>query len=851
MRPTRRWIHVLGPLLGVGLFATATVVLHHILQDYRYRDLMEELRLIPQWRVALAMGLTAVNYLILTGYDVLSLRYIRRPLPYRKTALASFAGYAFAHNLGFAFFSGAAVRLRLYTVWGLSAFDVARVAVFNSLTFWLGWAAIGGSAFLVSPSDALAILRVPPVLFRGLGLLMVLAVPAYLLLCRLRREPLRIRNWEVELPSLRLGLIQLILSMADWALAGLILWALLPGAPGYWHVLFCFLFAVLGSAASQVPGGLGVFESVVLLLLSPLMPAPRILGGLLIFRGVYYLLPLGTAALVLGMHELMLRRKGLLKALNLAGRWFPVVIPQVISATTFLGGVILLVSGAIPRSHWRMEWLKDFLPLPVVEVSHFLGSLAGVGLLLLARGLQKRIDSAYVLTIVLLYAGMLFSLLKGLDYEEAVILGLMLLALMPCRKQFYRKGALLYQTFTPGWIAAIVLVLASTLWLGHFAYKHVEYAQDLWWHFSFRGDAPRFLRATVGAVSLAFVFAVIQLMRPARMRPRGIEAPPPEELKALLRTYPDSYANLALLGDKQFLFNEARTGFVMYGISGRSWVAMGDPVGAYREQVDLAWEFKELCDRHGVWPVFYQVDQSRLPIYLDLGLALMKLGEEARVRLEGFTLAGNDRKGFRNTLNRFEKEGWMFQILPSNTVEERQPELGGISDAWLAAKNTREKRFSLGRFDGRYLSHFPLAVVRRETRIVAFANLWTGGVREELSIDLMRYHPDAPGGVMDFLFMHLILWGQEQGYRWFNLGMAPFSGLRGGAQASLWSKVGSYMYRHGEDFYNFQGLRRYKEKFGPVWISKYLACPGGLALPGVAANVTALISGSLKGAIGK
>ena len=142
--------------------------------------------------------------------------------------------------------------------------------------------------------------------------------------------------------------------------------------------------------------------------------------------------------------------------------------------------------------------------------------------------------------------------------------------------------------------------------------------------------------------------------------------------------------------------------------------------------------------------------------------------------------------------------------------------------------------------------NFPLAVVRVGDRIVAFANVWTGNGRE-LSIDLMRYRHDAPPGVMEYLCVSLLLWGAERGFERMSLGMAPLSGLEVRAMSPLWNRVGGLLYRHGENFYNFQGLRRYKEKFDPVWEPRYLATPAGLALPRILANVGALISGGISG----
>jgi phosphatidylglycerol lysyltransferase len=197
------------------------------------------------------------------------------------------------------------------------------------------------------------------------------------------------------------------------------------------------------------------------------------------------------------------------------------------------------------------------------------------------------------------------------------------------------------------------------------------------------------------------------------------------------------------------------------------------------------------------------------------------------------------------------REGCGFEVLPAQSVPAVLDELEAISNAWLAEKNTREKRFSLGFFDRSYLSRLPVAVVRRGERIVAFSNVWPSEARGELSSDLMRYSQGAPPGVMEYLFTQLMLWGREQGYRYYGLGMAPLSGFEHHRLAPLWNRLGALLFRHGEHFYNFQGLRAFKDKFHPEWESRYLASPGGLAVPIVMTRIASLISGGVAGIVAK
>ncbi|HEX8906160.1 MAG TPA: bifunctional lysylphosphatidylglycerol flippase/synthetase MprF, partial [Longimicrobiaceae bacterium] len=588
--------------------------------------------------------------------------------------------------------------------------------------------------------------------------------------------------------------------------------------------------------ASHVPGGLGVFESVLLFFLTPRIPAPVVVGALLAWRAVYYLLPLGMAVVTLAGHELRRLHEGLARPEPMAG-WFSSLAPQLLAVTAFFGGAVLLFSAATPLEGGRMPALHSVIPLPVSEIAHLLTAVAGVMLLLLARGVQMRLDAAWRYTALLLAAGILLSLLKGLDYEEAIALTVFLVPHLASRRRFHRRAPVLDEPFTAGWLVAVGVMLVGMVWIGFFAYKHVDYTPALWLRFGVDVDAPRFLRAcaAVGVVLVAFGAAHL-LLRRRHPAPR---LPSAEELaaaRAIVAGSPRADANLALLGDKPLIFNPARTAFLMFGVSGRSWVALGDAVGPPEEREELAWRFREEADRRDALAVFYEVAEETLPIYADMGLTIMKVGEEAVVGLRDFSLEGDERRGARRTWKAVRRHGVTFELVPAEGVAAILPELQAVSDDWLARKRAREKGFSTGRFDPAYLSRFPHAVARLDGRVIAFATVWLGAEGTEMTVDLMRWSRGVPPGVMEFLFVELMLWGRQRGYRWFNLGMAPLEGLQRRDLAAV-------LFRHGEHFQTLHGLRRYKEKFGAEWRLKYLAAPGGLALPRILASVAALIGG--------
>jgi len=414
------------------------------------------------------------------------------------------------------------------------------------------------------------------------------------------------------------------------------------------------------------------------------------------------------------------------------------------------------------------------------------------------------------------------------------------------RRSFYRPTAILDERFTPVWVASIAGVIMLAVWIGLISHRHVRYSRDLWWTFAFDANAPRMLRASLVVIVLGIAYVLLNLLRPARPEPAVAG---PEELaraRALIEKSDQTLANAALTGDKRLLFSDSGDAFLMYQTARRSWVALGDPVGSPQGAEELVWRLREMSDHHGADTVFYQASRGCLGLYVDLGLAPLKIGEEARVPLADFSLEGSARADLRQAHRRAQRDGASFEVVPAARVGGLLPQLQPISDAWLAAKSTAEKRFSVGAFSPHYMQKFPLALVRAGGTPVAFANLWTTGTRAELSVDLMRFDPRAPRSTMDYLFIELMLWGKREGYRWFNLGMAPLSGLESHPLAPAWHRVGNFVFRHGEHFYGFEGLRRYKAKFDPTWEPRYLVARGGIALPRVLVEISVLVAGGMK-----
>lgn len=836
------------PLVPLALFAVALWLLYRELGQVRYEDVLAYLRGLPAGEVVLALLFTAAGYAALVAYDLLGFRHAGAMPPLRRIGFTAFVGYSFSNTMGHALLTSTPLRFRLYSGWGVPAEVVARVVALSFVTFWVGLFALGGVVFTLFPGSLPPSLQLPFATERPLGVLFLVLVVAYVAACARSTRPLRFRSWEMPLPRWPLALGQTLVGSLDWALSAAVLYVLLPESAGLSFLTFLpiFLLAQILGFLSQVPGGLGVFETTVVLLLGPWLTPGAALGALVAYRALYYLTPFFLSVFLLAGYELVQHRVRVQDSAARMGRWISFAMPQALAFGAFVSGALLLFSNVTPTPARRLAGLAQWLPLELIEASHFLASIAGMGLILLARGLQRHLDAAYHLTLWLLGGGVVLSLAKGLDWPLALVLAALLVALYVSRDRFHIKASLFEAPFTPGWIAAIALTLGAALWLTSFAFRHTAYSGELWWRFALLGEAPRALRAMVGAAGLVLAVGAARLLRPAPPDPDPPEEGELQDAASIVQSGPRAAAWLAMLGDKRLLFDDDRRCFVMFGVEGRSWISLGDPVGPEDAADELTWRFRALAERHGGWPVFYQVAEDSLARYVEMGLTLLKIGEEGKVDLHGFSLEGSQRKDLRQAQRKGEKDGCSFEVLPLGAAGDLEGRLREISDAWLSDKNVEEKGFSLGFFDLAYLTRFPLAVVRQEGEIIAFTNV-LGASTEELSVDLMRYVPTAPPGVMTYLFTELMLWGKAQGFRWFSMGMAPLSGLEQREGTPLWNRLGGLVYRHGEHFYNFHGLRQYKEKFDPTWEGRYLAAPGGLALPQVLTNVTTLIAGGIRG----
>lgn len=834
----RRGLRITRALVSAFLFAAALWILRDVLREYHYHEVVRDLRAIAPLRLATSFILTVLGYLALVGQDLVALRYIGRPLRTSRVAPIAFVGYAVSNSAPVSLLTGGGLRYRLYGGLGLTGLDTAKLVAFDASTYLAGLLTVAGIAFVAEPRPVPGMLRLPLATLHPVGFLFLALAGTYVLLSALRRRPIRIRSWEIHLPPARLALAQIGVSSLDWTISAAALYVLLPpgAAISYPQFVAVFLLAQIVTLIAPLPGGLGVFEAIIVLLVPAGTPGAAVLGSLLAYRVIYYLLPLLAAGGYLAVQ--LFRTRRFERAVSVVGRWAAAIAPDVLALLTFLAGFVMLLGSAVPLAAEWVAAVTRFLPLALLELAHLLGTATGVLLLFLAWGLGRRLRSAYHITVGLLVFGILLGLPRGFAHGQAAVLGILLLALLPARRLFYRSGPLTRGQLGAGWSVAVLLALLALAWLGLVVYQGQGRLWSALGRITAAGGLGRSLRAAVVAVITLIVVAAIRLLRvppPKPVPPRPAEL---DRAATVVALSPRSSAGLVYLGDKTLLFSDDGAAFIMYAASGRTWAALGGAVGPAAERMELAWQFRELADREGAVPAFFDVAPSDRDLYEDLGLTLLELGDARRVPLTADTWGREGLAGHGPG----ESGGGDFEVLAGDDVVRMLPELERIATAWQARSGPRERGFCRAFFHAPYVARLPAAVLYRGARPVAFASLMTGAGREELGADLVRFVPGRGEEVLSELLVRIGRWGAAQGYRWLDLGLGPGLESPGVAHALVMSQLGALPYRYAEHFDDMRGLARFLDTFQPQRQTRCLAVPPGFALPRVLHDIAGMIT---------
>jgi uncharacterized membrane protein YbhN (UPF0104 family) len=622
----------LPALLGVLLLIGAIYAVQKEFRHLRLEDVSAALDAIPRRSLVLSFLLTVVSYCTLTLYDRLGTIYAGYKIPYRRVAFASFCAYALSHNLGFNALSAAAVRYRLYAHWGMSPGQIARTAAFCSLTFVFGGLMLGGAILLLEPRTLpLFGALLPVAVLRAVGVALWAVVLTYVTLARFVTR-LRLFGHEISLPGLRMALMQVLLATCDVSITASIFYMLLP-APDRPDVVLTwpifvgiYVTSYTAGVTAGLPGGIGVFDTAILFGLEPYLPAPTILGAIVVFRLYYYIIPLFLAGTLFTGNELLLRGGALLKlpvavrGAQALARWNePDFAIAAATGAVVLSGVMLLGVGVV-ASRPDFSWLDpDYADL-AVQAGQFIPSLIGASLVVLAIGLSHRVNLAWGTSVLLLVVGAAFAAAQGERLWIAGVLVLTTLLLAPFRTSFYRHARLLAGPLELSTALYLVSLVVCLLALANLRQHLRALPNNAWWSVVLSPELPNSLRVSVAlAVALALL-ALWRLVRPGRVTWH------PWNAEARLRMA--RFGPLPTTGADGVVWGETERAGIAFRRCGRVLLGLGDPAGAAVDQVSAIWRLRDLAQQEGLDPAIWRVGPALLKVYGDIGLTAVPLGAD-------------------------------------------------------------------------------------------------------------------------------------------------------------------------------------------------------------------------------
>lgn len=498
----KKYLRYLGHVLVSAIFVLAIYLLYNKLKAYSIAQIRESINQISYGRIGFSFVLMVINYMILVGYDWLALKAIHKSLPLPRVGLVSFVGQAVSYNFG-ALLGGTSVRYRFYSAWGFSISDIVRLVLMLAVTFWVGALGLSGVIFMVAPPHIPEELlhNMPLKDVRILGVILTLLACSYLAMCFILRKPIHIFGKEFEFPSPKIAIAQCVVAGVDIVAAAACMYVLLPGDIGinFMDFLPSYLMAQVAVVLTHIPGGVGIFE-LVILELTHTPNEQAVFAAVLLFRLIYYIIPLVAAAVLLAVYEARQRRD----ILREAGRWLSVLSHSISAYLTFVGGLILLVSATLPTSFSALPELMRQWPKPLLGCGHFVCALSGAALLFASYGLERRQAKAFKLVVALFAAGICGALLKGFSWEAALMAAIILLAVCLARRRFYRTSSLYEVKIPPYWLLAGMAVLACVFMLGWFLY-HPAWDKAATWGFDRPFNASRTLLAFGGIVVMLFL----------------------------------------------------------------------------------------------------------------------------------------------------------------------------------------------------------------------------------------------------------------------------------------------------------------------------------------------------------
>ncbi|MCI1287861.1 MAG: bifunctional lysylphosphatidylglycerol flippase/synthetase MprF [[Lactobacillus] timonensis] len=587
-------------------------------------------------------------------------------------------------------------------------------------------------------------------------------------------------------------------------------------------VLPLYVIAQIVGILSMIPGALGSFDIIMMMELSMLgVHKSTAVIWLLLFRVFYYLVPLAIS-LIMSLAQLSQKVNNYFD--DLPRQALHQLAYYLLTTFMYLSGILMLLAACLPDLTTGNKFLMKFYPFTFFFLHQLTTMLFAIALLACARGLQAKLTKAYWPTLVILGIGIVNTIWNLGTISLTVFLVFVFILVLMSRRTLYRKkfvyslGKLIFDITIFFGSLAIYFVIGVINRPRYLAAHHIP-------DFLLFPGEKIWLSGFVGLLlGLVVMFIMMGYFTTANDPFLAVDSFRADRIRKVIDQFGgNETSHLAFLRDK-FLYFYQQDGqdqlYLMYQLKYDKIIVMGEPVGNQAVLRNAFIDFINKADLYGYQPLFYEVSEKTTMMLHEFGFDFIKTGEDGRVNLANFTLAGKRQRSQRALMHKFDREGYQFSIEQPPFSDPLLNEMRTVSNDWLG--DQVEKGFSLGFFEDYYVNQAPVGIVRnKDGRMVAFATFMPTGSKKLLTIDLMRHSKDAPSGIMDKVFISMFLYGQEHGYQEFDLGMAPLSNVGQSRFSFLEEKIAHFIYEYGYRFYGFQGLRRYKAKYADRWEGRY------------------------------
>ena len=586
------------------------------------------------------------------------------------------------------------------------------------------------------------------------------------------------------------------------------------------------VMAIIVAMISMVPSGVGTFDLTLLVGLKEFnVPSEQVLLLIILYRLSYYIIPV-LIGLVLYLSDLYMKINE--DAREVISRLNSKLAHCVLKIMLFITGISLIFGNNIYLKRY-FPHRNEILNMDIVELSISLSIIIGFILIVLSTILHTKTKEVYYFMVFVFAVITMGGFFSKYNIHECIFIGLVWILILFSRKMFYRIGFIYTWKNAIKDIAIILLTLSVYLISSyskvvHYIHRKIPILNLEEIVKSFYKDnlvSSVFIGATI---ALLLVMLLILLNRLNKFPKEELDK---EKVKKIIENYGGSrLIHYVFLGDKYIYINKNEDVLFQYQISGDKIIVLGNPVGNKENFFDGIQEFLEFADLYGYTLVFSGVDVEVMGELHDLGYEFMKLGQDAWVELDKFSLVGNKNKSNRQAIGRITKAGYEFSIVSPPYNDELFSEIKEVSEEWLNGQ--KEKGFCVGFLDRDYIEMDKVAIVRNsEGELKGFATIMPMYDGETLSVDLMRFKKIELNGIMDYMFANIFEYAKENGFKYFNLGLAPLADVGRTKHAFFREKIAYQIFVYGNFVYSFKGLKKFKEKYATRWEDRYIAYKKG------------------------